>query len=104
MNEHLLSTVDIRTKELEQANNEIKMGSLELDNFIYKSSHDIKGPLARLLGICHVALLDVQHEKSQMYFKMLNQTSHLLNDIFNKLKIVIDINTKSAVHVPLYFK
>src|SRR5579859_1928388 len=99
MNEHLMSTVDIRTKELEQANAEIKMVSLELDNFIYKSSHDIKGPLARLLGICHVALLDIADEKSLMYFKLLNQTSQLLNDIFNKLKMVSDINTKNVDHV-----
>src|SRR5260370_37132255 len=99
MNEHLLSTVDIRTKELEQANMEIKMVSLELDNFIYKSSHDIKGPLARLLGICHVAMLDVQDEKSRRYFEMLNQTSQLLNDIFNKLQTVSDITTKNIEHI-----
>jgi len=99
MNEHLLSTVDIRTRELEQANQEIRMVSLELDNFIYKSSHDIKGPLARLLGICHVALLDVKDETSRMYFQMLNQTSQQLNDIFNKLKIVSDINTKNVDRV-----
>jgi signal transduction histidine kinase len=104
MNEHLLSTVDIRTKELEQANQEIRMVSLELDNFIYKSSHDIKGPLARLLGICHVALLDVKDETSRRYFQMLNQTSQQLNDIFNKLKIVSDINTKNVDHVPVDLK
>ncbi|HLZ16411.1 MAG TPA: HAMP domain-containing sensor histidine kinase, partial [Cyclobacteriaceae bacterium] len=104
VNKYLLSTVDIRTKELEQANAETKMVSLELDNFIYKSSHDIKGPLARLLGICHVALLDIKDERSLMYFKLLNQTSQLLNDIFNKLKIVSDINTKNVDCVKVDFQ
>ncbi|MGC4023411.1 MAG: tetratricopeptide repeat-containing sensor histidine kinase [Cyclobacteriaceae bacterium] len=103
MNEQLLTTVDSRTKELELANKEIRMVSLELDNFIYKSSHDIKGPLSRLIGICHVAMLDVEDEKSHHYFSMLKQTAQLLNDIFNKLKTVSDINSKSVEHLPVNF-
>lgn len=92
-NSKLQSTVDIRTKELEMANLELKVASLELDNFIYKSSHDIKGPLVRLLGVCHVALLDVQDEKSRDYFKMLQKTAKHVNDIFDRLKVVSDINS-----------
>ena len=92
LNSKLQSTVDIRTKELELANRELKLASLELDNFIYKSSHDIKGPLVRLLGVCHVALLDVRDEKSREYFQMLYNTAKHINEIFNRLKTVSDIN------------
>lgn len=93
LNNRLQNTVDIRTKELESANQELKVANLELDNFIYKSSHDIKGPLVRLLGLCHVALLDIQEPKAREYFVMLNETAKHINDIFDRLKIVSDINT-----------
>jgi signal transduction histidine kinase/Tfp pilus assembly protein PilF len=92
LNSRLQNTVDIRTKELESANQELKVANLELDNFIYKSSHDIKGPLVRLLGLCHVALLDIKDNKAKEYFVMLNDTAKHINDIFDRLKIVSDIN------------
>lgn len=95
LNRHLQSTVDLRTKELDAASRELRIVSLELDNFIYKSSHDIKGPLVRLLGICHVALLDIQEEKAREYFQMLYESARHLNDIFDRLKAVSDINATS---------
>ena len=95
LNNKLQSTVDIRTKELELANQELKLANLELDNFIYKSSHDIKGPLVRLIGVCHVALLDVQDEKAREYIMMLSDTAKHVNDIFDRLKAVSHINNVS---------
>lgn len=92
-NEQLLQTVDERTQELEERNQELKMANLELDNFIYKSSHDIKGPLATLLGVCNVALLDIKDEKPRSYFRMLSKTAKGLNDILARLKTVSDINS-----------
>lgn len=102
-NTKLQSTVDIRTKELEQANKELKVANLELDNFIYKSSHDIKGPLVRLLGVCHVALLDVQEEKAREYLTMMNDTAKHVNDIFDRLKLVSDINSLTLDHTRIDF-
>ena len=102
-NTKLQSTVDIRTKELEQANQELKVANLELDNFIYKSSHDIKGPLVRLLGVCHVALLDVQEEKAREYLTMMNDTAKHVNDIFDRLKLVSDINSLTLDHTRIDF-
>lgn len=102
-NNALQSTVDIRTRELELANKELKVANLELDNFIYKSSHDIKGPLVRLLGICHVALLDIQDERAREYFQRLHKTSKHINDIFDRLKVVSDINSLEIAHEPIDF-
>jgi signal transduction histidine kinase/tetratricopeptide (TPR) repeat protein len=104
LNNKLQSTVDIRTKELELANRELRIANLELDNFIYKSSHDIKGPLVRLLGVCHVALMDVRDEKSREYFEMLHRTAKHINDIFDRLKIVSDINSLDIGNIKINFQ
>lgn len=92
-NAQLLDKVDQRTLELEARNHELKLANLELDNFLYKSSHDIKGPLATLMGICNVAMLDVEDAQSLKYLNMLAETAQGLNDILARLKTVSDINS-----------
>jgi len=92
-NIQLQQEVDQRTKELEQRNQELKLANLELDNFIYKSSHDIKGPLATLMGVCNVALLDVKDDLAKKYLEMLAESSAGLNDILARLKTVSDISS-----------
>lgn len=92
-NLQLQSTVDTRTRELELANRELNVVNLELDNFIYKSSHDIKGPLARLIGLCHVALLDVSDTKAKQYLLRLSENAKNLSEIFERLRTVSDINS-----------
>ncbi len=92
-NQSLQSTVVTRTQQLEKANEELNLVNLELDNFIYKSSHDIKGPLVRLIGLCHVALMDVKDETAREYLVRLNESARNLGDIFDRLRIVSDINS-----------
>jgi signal transduction histidine kinase/Tfp pilus assembly protein PilF len=101
LNWQLQNTVDKRTQELDQANQELKVVNLELENFIYRSSHDIRGPLVRLLGICHVALLDIKEERAKEYFGMLFEAAQQLNEIFDRLKLVSNINetTIKPVHI-----
>ena len=102
-NLQLQSTVDSRTKELELANRELTVVNLELDNFIYKSSHDIKGPLARLIGLCHVALLDVSDPKAKQYLLRLSENAKNLSEIFERLRTVSDINSITLSHEKIQF-
>jgi signal transduction histidine kinase/Flp pilus assembly protein TadD len=93
LNTELKEIVDQRTFQLDEATRELKLVSLELDHLIYKSSHDIKGPLVRLLSICHVADLEVQDERAVKYIKMMSDTARQLNDIFDRLSTISSINT-----------
>ncbi|UII29939.1 tetratricopeptide repeat-containing sensor histidine kinase [Fulvivirga ulvae] len=103
-NVHLQDKVEKSTQELEDRNQQLKMANLELDNFLYKSSHDIKGPLATLMGICNVALLDIKNDKALKYFKMLLQTSSGLNDILTRLKTISDINSLELKYKMINFE
>ncbi len=60
LNEQLEERISSRTNELFNAME-------ELDTFIYRSAHDIKGPLATISGLCYVAMFDVKDEKSASY-------------------------------------
>jgi signal transduction histidine kinase len=85
MNQTLEKRVEDRTKQLQNVNN-------ELDNFIYKTSHDIRGPLASLKGIANVALLELKDEKAQDYLLKLDASADKLNSILTRLLIVNQIN------------
>lgn len=104
LNKQLEGKVDASTSELKKVNETLKATSLELDNFIYKSSHDIKGPLVRLMGICAIALKDIKEEKAHNYFVMLDKATKRLNFIIDELKLISELNTKilEPIHVNFY--
>ncbi|MBL3657933.1 ATP-binding protein [Fulvivirga sediminis] len=92
INMQLEEKVRDRTKELKDSNAALLKSNHELDNFIYKTSHDIRGPLATLQGICNVALIDIKDTKAVDYFKKLGGTAKKLNEILSKLLIINQIN------------
>jgi signal transduction histidine kinase len=95
--------VDARTIELQGANEALKRVNDELDNFIYKTSHDIRGPLASLKGMCNVAIMDVKDPLALEYFQKLDATAEKLNTILTRLLIINQINNSSASYEPIDF-
>lgn len=71
-NENLELAVDKRTKELDSeikirektehkiriSNNELRKTNEELDNFVYKVSHDLRAPISSILGLVSIAKKD----------------------------------------------
>lgn len=98
LNRNLEKMVDARTVELQVANESLKRVNDELDNFIYKTSHDIRGPLASLRGMCNVAIMDVNDPLALEYFHKLDATAEKLNTILTRLLIINQINNASAGH------
>lgn len=54
-----------QAENLKNANIELIKINKELDTFLYKSSHDLKGPVTTLKGLCNLGLL----EKDFQYFE-----------------------------------
>jgi signal transduction histidine kinase/Tfp pilus assembly protein PilF len=91
-NKDLDREVEKKTADLERVNISLKQVNDELDNFIYKTSHDIRGPLASLKGMCNVALMDVTDEVALDYLRKLDATAERLNSILTRLLIINQIN------------
>ncbi|MEM1407682.1 MAG: HAMP domain-containing sensor histidine kinase [Bacteroidota bacterium] len=47
-----------KSSALEQQNNELKKVNNQLDSFIYSTAHDLRSPLASLLGLVHLSELE----------------------------------------------
>lgn len=84
LNTKLAEQVLEKTKDLKISNYSLKQVNDELDNLIYKTSHDIRGPLASLKGICNIALMDVKDPVAQGFLKRLDHTSSELNIVLDK--------------------
>ena len=94
-NVHLNMELKEKNVELQKANDSLHRVNEELDNFIYKTSHDIRGPLASLKGMCNVALMDVKDPLALNYLQKLDVTAEKLNTILTRLLIVNQINNSS---------
>ncbi len=94
-NVHLNQELKEKNVDLQKANDSLHRVNEELDNFIYKTSHDIRGPLASLKGMCNVALMDVKDPLALNYLSKLDITAEKLNTILTRLLIVNQINNSS---------
>jgi signal transduction histidine kinase len=102
-NIHLNQELKEKNYDLEKANESLRRVNDELDNFIYKTSHDIRGPLASLKGMCNVALMDVQDPVALNYLKKLDITAEKLNTILTRLLIVNQINNSTLAKEKIDF-
>lgn len=91
LNARLALEVQQKTLELVKSNHSLKQVNDELDNLVYKTSHDIRGPLATLKGVCNIALIDVKDESALAFLRKLDVTSSQLNLVLDKFSRVNEI-------------
>jgi signal transduction histidine kinase len=87
LNGELNEKVQQRTSDLERANQ-------DLTTFLYRSSHDIYGPLATLKGLCHLAVTEVKNRHAQEYFDKIFQTTLNLERFIKHINAVYEIKSK----------
>lgn len=94
MNEVLEQKVEERTRELSNANRELEISNLELQQFTSVASHDLKEPLRkiRFFGSILVerAQLDVE---LKMYLEKIIRSSRRMNDLINDLLSFASLST-----------
>jgi signal transduction histidine kinase len=95
LNHHLEEVVSERTKHLQQAYEELKQTNQELDLFVYRASHDFRGPLATLMGLVQAAALDTQDPQILFYFQKVEYTAYKLSRMLSKLLMVNAISHKA---------
>ncbi|MDJ1496282.1 7TM diverse intracellular signaling domain-containing protein [Cytophagaceae bacterium DM2B3-1] len=88
---------------VEERTNKLKQAVQELDTFIYRTSHDIRGPLARLLGLCLVANIDVKDTTALDYFEKLYYQALHLDSILTRLSVAYEINQSEIHIIPINF-
>nr|WP_246205982.1 sensor histidine kinase [Fulvivirga aurantia] len=85
INLNLEDIVEERTEQLKNAYNELVEVNKELDTFIYRSVHDVRGPLARLQGLSYLISLESLDGDMQNLVSRLNATADEMNEVFYSL-------------------
>ncbi|HRH64942.1 MAG TPA: PAS domain-containing sensor histidine kinase [Bacteroidia bacterium] len=79
--EHLIRTWGVQTDitDRKKTEKELLETNQELDTFFYKASHDLKGPLASVMGIVNLARLENKDEVIDKYFDMVETSIRRLD-------------------------
>ncbi len=85
INVDLDKKVIARTIELDKSNHELEKAVKDLDQFIYKTSHDLRGPIATMQGIINLGIIEAADSESKEYFKTLHKVSNNLNNVLYRL-------------------
>lgn len=89
--EELKQTIDyaLEAYRLKSQNKELlerlKKANKELDEFVYRASHDLRAPIASILGLINLAKTETDLDQLKKYLeleeKSVNKLDHLLKDI-----------------------
>ncbi len=90
MNSALEIQVQDRTQKLVEKNK-------ELDQFLYRAAHDLKGPLARMKGLVNLGIIETQDEIAVEYFEKLDSLSVEMLQLLNRIRQIHDIKNKKVV-------
>jgi signal transduction histidine kinase len=97
INKELEQKVKERTRELQEKNT-------QLDTFVYKASHDIKGPLKSVIGLTKVGMKDSSDAVAQEYFKHILKSTNRLDGLLSEFLSMTKVQQAEVTKVPIDFK
>lgn len=103
MNQELAETIRVRSEELKNTYLRLVASDRDFDNFIYRASHDLKGPLTTLIGLCNVTSLDVKDETALKYFHLFAVTVKKMDYLLAKLLRMNEIKRNRVKRQEIYF-
>lgn len=71
--------VYVDVTHMKDVEEELKVRNAELDNFVYKVSHDLRAPLSSILGLVHLAALPGNNDSLDDYLKLIGTKIHDLD-------------------------
>jgi len=71
--------------ESKKAEHSLEATNKELETFIYKASHDIRGPLASIMGLTNVSKLEVTDKTALNYLRMIELATKKLDYVLLEL-------------------
>ncbi len=87
-----------REDELNKAMNELSDRNFELDQLVYKTSHDLRSPLSSILGLVNVAKMDSETLDKSEY---INQIGYSINRLDAFVKSMLNYAKASRIDVLL---
>jgi signal transduction histidine kinase len=97
INKELEQKVDERTLELQEKNK-------QLDTFVYRASHDIRGPLKSVIGLTQVGMKDSNDKIAHEYFNHILKSTNRLDKMLSELLLMTKMQQAQVNKTPIDFK
>jgi signal transduction histidine kinase len=85
LNENLEVIIKERTQKLSQANQ-------ELETYMYRFAHDLRGPLTTMMGLCLLGKMDNPNDNTHSIFDKIHFTLTKMDSLLRKLSQLYQIN------------
>jgi signal transduction histidine kinase len=82
---------------------EVELKNAELDTFVYKVSHDLRGPISSLLGLYEIVQLEIKEKKSLHYFSLYQSQIQRLHGILMDFISLTQIKEMKIEPVKIHF-
>lgn len=97
-NELLLKTLDEKSRDLLLTNQQLVSHNNELQQFSYTISHNLRGPVASMLGLINIYHHASTAEEGKQILTLLQQSTESLETVIRDLNKIIDIrNDKFSI-------
>ncbi|MFN7490611.1 MAG: tetratricopeptide repeat protein [Chryseotalea sp.] len=90
LNEKLHSDIELKKEELYKTNQELVKHNHELLQFSFTVSHNLRGPVARMLGLMNLIAMTGQADEKEKMLGLLKQATTELDGILKDLHLIID--------------
>ena len=100
-NKDLELRVEEKTQQLRTSNNELVKYNNELLQFSYTVSHNLRGPVARLLGLTHLAAGEEDINKTRAWISLMNKTGVDLDLIIKDISNLLDLRNEPTKYQEL---
>lgn len=94
VNRNLEKVVEEKTAQLKRTNSELIKHNNELLQFSYTVSHNLRGPVARLLGLAELARIDKQLIETTQLVEFIGRTASDLDLIINDLSKILELRNE----------
>lgn len=83
--ELIVQAMNMNSEELLSANEELQKANTELDRFVYSVSHDLRAPIASVLGLIKIAQEEQDPAERQRYFNLMQGSLQRLDSFIHDI-------------------
>lgn len=81
-NKNLESLVDERTAEFRHRNK-------QLERYAFINAHEVRAPLARILGLMHLHELDIKEQEQTKIFSRMQESAKELDEVVKNMNVTL---------------